>query len=171
LHISCLIIHPTGSYLLIQQQMKLNHHLNSIHWYGSKTFFEIAFFSCRCKIKSLPIAEVFRNIKSKFGPPFNLFLKYLFAFFRWITKRITKSNLNLNSPAIYKFQCIEPELSIIWELVLRCILWCHQGTYVEGIKVEVVLSPAHALSLIASGEGTWLLLCMFGKSKYSLTRI
>lgn len=29
-----------------------------------------------------------------------------------------------------------------------------QGTYVEGIKEEVVLSPAHALSLIASGEGT-----------------
>jgi centromeric protein E len=28
-----------------------------------------------------------------------------------------------------------------------------QGTYVEGIKDEVVLSPAHALSLIASGEG------------------
>ncbi|VVA92096.1 unnamed protein product [Arabis nemorensis] len=27
-----------------------------------------------------------------------------------------------------------------------------QGTYVEGIKDEVVLSPAHALSLIASGE-------------------
>lgn len=28
-----------------------------------------------------------------------------------------------------------------------------QGTYVEGMKEEVVLSPAHALSLIASGEG------------------
>lgn len=27
-----------------------------------------------------------------------------------------------------------------------------QGTYVEGMKEEVVLSPAHALSLIASGE-------------------
>ncbi|XP_031273127.1 kinesin-like protein KIN-7C, mitochondrial [Pistacia vera] len=27
-----------------------------------------------------------------------------------------------------------------------------QGTYVEGIKEEVILSPAHALSLIASGE-------------------
>lgn len=27
-----------------------------------------------------------------------------------------------------------------------------QGTYVDGIKEEVVLSPAHALSLIASGE-------------------
>ncbi|KAF3326696.1 centromere-associated protein E [Carex littledalei] len=27
-----------------------------------------------------------------------------------------------------------------------------KGTYVEGIKEEVVLSPAHALSLIASGE-------------------
>ncbi|XP_068647042.1 kinesin-like protein KIN-7E, chloroplastic [Aristolochia californica] len=27
-----------------------------------------------------------------------------------------------------------------------------QGTYVEGIKEEVVLSPAHALALIASGE-------------------
>ncbi|KAJ1378136.1 P-loop containing nucleoside triphosphate hydrolase [Sesbania bispinosa] len=38
-----------------------------------------------------------------------------------------------------------------------------QGTYVEGIKEEVVLSPAHALSLIATGEaflnapiGAWL---------------
>lgn len=28
-----------------------------------------------------------------------------------------------------------------------------KGTYVEGIKEEVVLSPAHALSLIAAGEG------------------
>lgn len=28
-----------------------------------------------------------------------------------------------------------------------------QGTYVEGVKEEVVLSPAHALSLIAAGEG------------------
>ncbi|XP_078440824.1 kinesin-like protein KIN-7D, chloroplastic [Wolffia australiana] len=28
----------------------------------------------------------------------------------------------------------------------------HQGTFVEGIKEEVVLSPAHALSLIAAGE-------------------
>jgi hypothetical protein len=29
----------------------------------------------------------------------------------------------------------------------------YQGTFVEGIKEEVVLSPAHALSLIAAGEG------------------
>ncbi|KAH9737635.1 kinesin-like protein KIN-7K [Citrus sinensis] len=29
-----------------------------------------------------------------------------------------------------------------------------QGTFVEGIKEEVVLSPAHALSLIAAGEGS-----------------
>ncbi|KAJ4777380.1 Kinesin-like protein KIN-7G [Rhynchospora pubera] len=28
----------------------------------------------------------------------------------------------------------------------------HQGTYVEGIKEEVVLSPGHALSFIAAGE-------------------
>ncbi|RWW19373.1 hypothetical protein GW17_00016565 [Ensete ventricosum] len=28
-----------------------------------------------------------------------------------------------------------------------------QGTYVEGIKDEVVLSPGHALSFIAAGEG------------------
>ncbi|KAL6967342.1 hypothetical protein U1Q18_033150 [Sarracenia purpurea var. burkii] len=27
------------------------------------------------------------------------------------------------------------------------------GTYVEGIKEEVALSPGHALSLIAAGEG------------------
>ena len=30
-----------------------------------------------------------------------------------------------------------------------------QGTYVEGIKEEVVLSPAHCLSLIATGEGIY----------------
>lgn len=30
-----------------------------------------------------------------------------------------------------------------------------QGTYVEGIKEEVVLSPGHALSFIAAGEGNW----------------
>lgn len=29
-----------------------------------------------------------------------------------------------------------------------------QGTYVEGVKEEVVLSPGHALSFIAAGEGT-----------------
>ena len=28
-----------------------------------------------------------------------------------------------------------------------------QGTYVEGMKEEVVLSPGHALSFIAAGEG------------------
>lgn len=30
-----------------------------------------------------------------------------------------------------------------------------QGTYVEGIKEEVVLSPGHALSFIAAGEGAF----------------
>ncbi|CAA3023492.1 kinesin KIN-7C, mitochondrial isoform X1 [Olea europaea subsp. europaea] len=35
-------------------------------------------------------------------------------------------------------------------LEYNVVTW--QGTYVEGIKEEVVLSPAHALSLIASGE-------------------
>lgn len=33
------------------------------------------------------------------------------------------------------------------------LVFCMQGTFVEGIKEEVVLSPAHALSLIAAGEG------------------
>lgn len=33
-----------------------------------------------------------------------------------------------------------------------CLL-VFQGTYVEGIKEEVVLSPGHALSFIAAGEG------------------
>jgi centromeric protein E len=32
------------------------------------------------------------------------------------------------------------------------IVLLQHGTYVEGIKEEVVLSPAHALSLIAAGE-------------------
>lgn len=31
-----------------------------------------------------------------------------------------------------------------------------QGTYVEGIKEEVVLSPGHALSFIAAGEGIYM---------------
>lgn len=35
------------------------------------------------------------------------------------------------------------------------IEWYIQGTYVEGIKEEVVLSPGHALSFIAAGEGTY----------------
>lgn len=31
--------------------------------------------------------------------------------------------------------------------------WILQGTFIEGVKEEVVLSAAHALSLIAAGEG------------------
>ncbi|GKC23179.1 phosphoacetylglucosamine mutase [Tanacetum coccineum] len=34
-----------------------------------------------------------------------------------------------------------------------CVREDAQGTYVEGKKEEVVLSPAHALSFIAAGEG------------------
>lgn len=37
---------------------------------------------------------------------------------------------------------------------LICVL-LFQGTYVEGIKEEVVLSPGHALSFIAAGEGAY----------------
>jgi hypothetical protein len=33
------------------------------------------------------------------------------------------------------------------------LYYVFQGTYVEGIKEEVVLSPGHALSFIAAGEG------------------
>ena len=37
-----------------------------------------------------------------------------------------------------------------------------QGTYVEGIKEEVVLSPGHVLSFIAAGEGAfWGSFCSF----------
>ncbi|KAL5707681.1 Kinesin-like protein KIN-7K [Ranunculus cassubicifolius] len=36
-----------------------------------------------------------------------------------------------------------------------------QGTFVEGIKEEVVLSPAHALSLIAAGEGKFSFSLLF----------
>jgi hypothetical protein len=39
-------------------------------------------------------------------------------------------------------------------LLFERVVFFGQGTYVERIKEEVVLSPAHALSLIASGEGT-----------------
>lgn len=37
--------------------------------------------------------------------------------------------------------------------IVICFHFLRQGTFVEGIKEEVVLSPAHALSLIAAGEG------------------
>ncbi|KAK3002117.1 hypothetical protein RJ639_021305 [Escallonia herrerae] len=40
----------------------------------------------------------------------------------------------------------------VFSLVISDQLEIAMGTYVEGIKEEVVLSPAHALSLIASGE-------------------
>lgn len=36
-----------------------------------------------------------------------------------------------------------------------------QGTYVEGIKEEVVLSPGHALSFIAAGEGYIVVCCVY----------
>lgn len=36
------------------------------------------------------------------------------------------------------------------------IVFHYQGTYVEGIKEEVVLSPGHALSFIAAGEGIFM---------------
>lgn len=45
-------------------------------------------------------------------------------------------------------------------------MFCWQGTYVEGIKEEVVLSPAHALSLIAAGEGIGTYIPLFSYSKY-----
>jgi hypothetical protein len=42
-------------------------------------------------------------------------------------------------------------VNILITFLIICFLL--QGTYVEGIKEEVVLSPAHCLSLIATGEG------------------
>jgi hypothetical protein len=36
----------------------------------------------------------------------------------------------------------------------------YQGTLVDGIK-EVILSPTHALSLIAAGEGIFFLMVQF----------
>uniref|UniRef100_A0A453PR89 Kinesin-like protein n=1 Tax=Aegilops tauschii subsp. strangulata TaxID=200361 RepID=A0A453PR89_AEGTS len=44
-----------------------------------------------------------------------------------------------------------PDVFICGEVLPRPAL-TSQGTFVEGIKEEVVLSPAHALSLIAAGE-------------------
>lgn len=55
---------------------------------------------------------------------------------------------------------------IVVLLLIKVICWLlicklnFQGTYVEGIKEEVVLSPGHALSFIAAGEGTFRKLYM-----------
>lgn len=61
------------------------------------------------------------------------------------------------------------------ESVLVDYSCCHvfQGTYVEGIKEEVVLSPGHALSFIAAGEGVLLTPMSFSPSslKYIHTYI
>lgn len=53
------------------------------------------------------------------------------------------------------------------------IVLLQHGTYVEGIKEEVVLSPAHALSLIAAGEGNptaipWTTICSASRPKWIL---
>lgn len=59
-------------------------------------------------------------------------------------------------------------------MIVGILVFCYtQGTYVEGIKEEVVLSPGHALSFIAAGEGIYmkdqcfvekiLIMCVFFK--------
>ena len=50
------------------------------------------------------------------------------------------------------------------ELIVPRPALTSQGTFVEGMKEEVVLSPAHALSLIAAGEGNFcndIIVCVF----------
>lgn len=54
---------------------------------------------------------------------------------------------------------------------LNCVILYLQGTYVEGIKEEVVLSPAHALSLIASGEGIYFLLHLYIETLVGYTKV
>lgn len=48
-----------------------------------------------------------------------------------------------------------PKIYAKWisNILMRLCMHHFQGTYVEGIKEEVVLSPGHALSFIAAGEG------------------
>lgn len=58
--------------------------------------------------------------------------------------------INLCSRTIPCFLLVACCISFV-DLIERYI----QGTYVEGIKEEVVLSPGHALSFIAAGEGTY----------------
>lgn len=95
----------------------------------------------------------------------------LFSLYRmkWYESKPTLGGLLLYCFLIYcsllcggRFRYPESiEGSMTWTLCIHIFYPCMhvllsnllQGTYVEGIKEEVVLSPAHALSLIASGEG------------------
>lgn len=56
---------------------------------------------------------------------------------------------NLNSSEFFFFVFSK----LVWDTTDDLCWLVFQGTYVEGIKEEVVLSPGHALSFIAAGEG------------------
>ncbi|KAF7806553.1 kinesin-like protein KIN-7C, mitochondrial [Senna tora] len=60
--------------------------------------------------------------------------------------------------SIYKcllhWKSFEAERTSVFDPLIQMIGSAIEGTYVEGINEKVVLSPGHALSLIALGEGT-----------------
>ncbi|PPS10406.1 hypothetical protein GOBAR_AA10243 [Gossypium barbadense] len=60
----------------------------------------------------------------------------------------SKTVVNIGIPTPFAAEvlaCLQP-------IQTRLELGFRQGTFVEGVKEEVVLSPTHALSLIAAGE-------------------
>ena len=63
---------------------------------------------------------------------------------------------NFRTIVNFELETISCFLSLIGDIIDLLFWLVFQGTYVEGIKEEVVLSPGHALSFIAAGEGTYV---------------
>ncbi|KAJ4837396.1 Kinesin-like protein KIN-7D, mitochondrial [Turnera subulata] len=94
----------------------------------------------------LAIKDVFSMIQDTPGREFLLRVSYLEIYNEVINDLLdpTGQNLRVREDA----QALD-NVSFIYHLYYLPV---NEGTYVEGIKEEVVLSPGHALSFIAAGE-------------------
>ncbi|KAK1267407.1 Kinesin-like protein NACK2 [Acorus gramineus] len=92
----------------------------------------------------LAIKDVFGLIQEACDREFLLRVSYLEIYNEVINDLLDPAGQNLR----IREDAQASDFGILKQFEERSLL----GTYVEGIKEEVVLSPAHALSLIASGE-------------------
>ncbi|GKB32254.1 putative ribonuclease H-like domain-containing protein [Tanacetum coccineum] len=99
-------------------------------------------------IDTLPNQAIFDAIQqmgsSPFSPPFSVLRLFIFS---WILEKVN------DEPVIYDL--LEPtgQNLCVREDAQVCAATLILGTYVKVKREEVVLSPAHALSFIAAGEG------------------
>ncbi|KAL4348245.1 hypothetical protein GQ457_17G002330 [Hibiscus cannabinus] len=102
----------------------------------------------------LAIKDVFSIIQDTPGQEFLLRVSYLEIYNEVINDLLdpTGQNLRVREDAQFPFGRLWVEILKNGSIKFLMEWVAVNGTYVEGIKEEVVLSPGHALSLIAAGE-------------------